>query len=47
VPWYKLPRTDARMWFDHERPDLEQVEDPAPGVKAADKKNEPKAAKPE
>ena len=48
MPWYVLPRTDGhRIWFDHERPDLEKVEEPAPGVKPADKKTEPKAAKPE
>ena len=48
MPWYVLPRTDGhRIWFDHERPDLEKVEEPAPGAKPTDKKTEPKAAKPE
>ena len=48
MPWYKLPRTDGhRIWFDHKRPDLEKVEEPAPGVKPTDKKTEPKAAKPD
>ena len=48
MPWYKLPRTNGhRIWFDHERPDLEKDEDPGPGAKPTDKKTDPKTAKPE
>ena len=38
MPWYKLPHTDTRMWFDDDRPDLELADEPTSAkVEAAPK----------